>query len=161
MSAKRVLSLMSLLTLVVLVVAACGQSSSETGQAAPNSAQEAAGGEAVDIKTLPKNADGYTDITVQQLSQVMPTKDFTLVNVHIPYQGEIPQTDLFVPYDQISDHQNELPAKDAPIVLYCSSGNMSTQAAKSLAGLGYTNILELDGGFNAWTAAGYELIKSQ
>jgi rhodanese-related sulfurtransferase len=34
---------------------------------------------------------------------------------------------------------------------------MSTQAAKELADMGYTNVMELDGGFNAWRAAGYEL----
>jgi rhodanese-related sulfurtransferase len=35
---------------------------------------------------------------------------------------------------------------------------MSTTAAKELAELGYTNVMELDGGFNAWAAAGHELI---
>ncbi len=34
---------------------------------------------------------------------------------------------------------------------------MSTIAAKVLVEMGYTNVMELDGGFNAWKAAGYEL----
>ena len=160
MSVSRIWILTFLLTLVVLAVAACGQSSS-TGQPPAGSVQEAAGGEAFDVATLPKNADGYTDITVQQLAQMLPEKDFTLVNVHIPYEGEIPQTDLFIPYDQITDHLDELPAKDEPIILYCNSGNMSTQAAKTLVGLGYTNVLEVDSGFSGWAAAGYELIENQ
>jgi rhodanese-related sulfurtransferase len=109
--------------------------------------------------TLPKNADGYADITVQQLAAMLENKSFVLVNTHIPYEGEIAQTDLFIPYNQVTEHLNELPAdKDAPIVLYCRRGNMSTIAAKQLVALGYTNVMELDGGFMAWKAAGYELL---
>jgi rhodanese-related sulfurtransferase len=36
---------------------------------------------------------------------------------------------------------------------------MSTRAARDLARMGYTNILELDGGFNAWQAQGNKLQK--
>jgi rhodanese-related sulfurtransferase len=89
----------------------------------------------------------------------MKAKGFTLVNVHIPYEGEIPQTDLFIAFDEIADHLGELPHKDARIILYCRSGSMSTSAAQELAALGYTNVLEVDGGFNAWQAAGYEFLQ--
>ncbi len=105
-----------------------------------------------------RNADGYADITVEQLVDMLKTKNFAFVNVHIPYEGEIAQTDLFIPFDRIAEHLAELPGKDASIVLYCRSGRMSTDAAKALVDLGYTNVYELDGGFTAWKAAGRELI---
>lgn len=110
--------------------------------------------------TRSKNPEGYTDISVQALEAMLPTKDFTLVNVHIPYEGKISQTDAFIPFDEIEAHLDELPAKDAPIVLYCRSGNMSTTAAETLVALGYTNVMEVDGGFVEWEKQGNELLQT-
>jgi rhodanese-related sulfurtransferase len=110
------------------------------------------------ILNSPPNLDGFVELTPEQLHELLPSHPFTLVNVHVPYQGELPDTDLFIPFTQIADHQAELPAKDRAIILYCKSGPMSAQAAKVLVSLGYTRVYELQGGFDAWAAASYEVL---
>lgn len=37
---------------------------------------------------------------------------------------------------------------------------MSTTAAETLVRLGYTNVMEVDGGFNKWKAQGNELLQN-
>jgi rhodanese-related sulfurtransferase len=134
-----------LLAALALLLAACGPATSVPSED--------------EVLGYAKNADGYADITAEQLAELVKAEDVTLVNVHSPYEGELPDTDLFIAYDEIADHLDKLPAKDAPIVLYCRSGSMSTSAAQELVELGYSNVLEVDGGFNAWQAAGYELLQ--
>ena len=52
-----------------------------------------------------------------------------------------------------------LPRKDVPIVLYDAGEGLVSPAADRLAALGYTNVRQLDGGLQAWQAAGYELFQ--
>src|SRR5665811_431869 len=103
---------------------------------------------------------GYTDIGPDELAGMLENKGFLFINVHIPYEGEIPLTDLFIPYDEAAGHVDQLPDdKDAKIVVYCQSDHMSRIAAAVWAEEGYTNLYNLDGGFVAWEEAGYEFIK--
>ena len=99
----------------------------------------------------------YTDVSVAELQTMLANKDFTFVNVHIPFEGDIAGTDLSIPYDQITQNLDKLRDKNAKIVLYCRSDRMSNIAAKTLVRLGYTNIWNLDGGMVDWEAAGWEI----
>jgi rhodanese-related sulfurtransferase len=81
--------------------------------------------------------------------------------VHIPYEGEVPNTDMTVAYNDITALTSALPDKNAPIILYCRSGRMSDIATRALVEQGYTQVWDVTGGMNAWTASGRELVFNQ
>jgi rhodanese-related sulfurtransferase len=100
----------------------------------------------------------YTEISSSQLKSMMEKKDFTLINVHIPYAGDIPGTDMSIPFNEIGE-KIDLP-KDSKIVLYCRSGSMSKTAAETLVKLGYTNVFDLKGGMIRWQQEGNKIIST-
>ncbi|HEC32951.1 MAG TPA: DUF1573 domain-containing protein [Candidatus Kaiserbacteria bacterium] len=102
----------------------------------------------------------YKNISSQELSDMLnKEKDFTLINVHTPYIGEIANTDELIAFNDIQNNLDKLPTdKDAKIVVYCQSGGMSESAAQILIGLGYTDVDNLSGGMINWKKNGYEII---
>jgi phage shock protein E len=105
------------------------------------------------------NGGQWTNVSADTLAAMLAKKDFAFVNVKTPYIGEIEGTDLYIPYTDLAARASELPTdKSAPIVVYCRSGNESAIAAQTLIDGGYTDIVNLDGGMNAWTASGRRIV---
>jgi len=137
--------LMSTVLLLSMFLGACS-----AGGATESAPAEGAVGDRIEVA-----GGAYTDISVAELQAMFENKDFLFVNVHIPFEGDIHDTDLSIAYDEINQHLDQLPEdKNAKIVLYCRSGRMSSDAAEELIKAGYTNVYNLAGGFNAWEAAG-------
>jgi phage shock protein E len=113
-------------------------------------------------ETVTMAGGSYQNVTPDELNTMLKNKDFIFVNVHIPFAGNITNTDLSIPYDEIKASKNlsQLPVdKNTKIVLYCRSGRMSEIAAEELVLLGYANIWNLSGGMVEWERAGYEMEK--
>jgi glyoxylase-like metal-dependent hydrolase (beta-lactamase superfamily II)/rhodanese-related sulfurtransferase len=70
---------------------------------------------------------------------------------HLPGAIHLPRGEL----ELRADH--ELPDPTARIVTYCRFGKVSTLAAFTLRSMGYTRVMALDGGVDAWQQAGYPM----
>ena len=109
-----------------------------------------------EVNTVPA---GVRRLIPAELAEMLRTKDFFLVNVHVPYAGEIPQTDSFIPYDATKTRILDYPRdRSAKIVVYCLGNRMALLAVRELLTAGYTNVSMLDGGMQAWEKAKLTLL---
>lgn len=87
---------------------------------------------------------------------------FLLLDVRTPEEyamGHIAQArlvDFYAP-----DFQARISAlpRQAPVFLYCRSGNRSGQALQMMQSLGFTNVRHLAGGINLWQAEARPLVR--
>jgi len=107
----------------------------------------------------PASVAGVKSVDPKKLTQMLKQKNFTLINVHTPYEGEIAKTDTFIPYSEMVANSTSLPSdKNALVVLYCKTGRMSEEAVQAVEKLGYTNVMHLAGGMDAWQKQGGQLL---
>ncbi len=96
-------------------------------------------------------------LSVEDFAAGMADPKTFVVNVHTSADAEIPGTDVTIAYDVITS-DDRLPEDHAtPIALYCKTGRMSKAAAEALMNDGYRDVVYLDGGTDAWVAAGKTL----
>jgi sulfur-carrier protein adenylyltransferase/sulfurtransferase len=69
-------------------------------------------------------------------------------------QGAIPGAMHIVRGQLESNVESRITDKDAEVVIYCASGVRSVFAAKTLAELGYADVVSVAGGFNRWKDEG-------
>jgi phage shock protein E len=88
-----------------------------------------------------------------EFSALLDDPDVTSIDVDRPSTAApLPGTDLSMPFDAIDVDQ--LPTdRTRTLAIYCRSGAMSARAADQLVDLGYTNIVELEGGTDSWATA--------
>ena len=67
-----------------------------------------------------------------------------------------------VPLDTLPEHAREIGAMTgAPVVLVCQSGQRARKADDALRAVGMSNLHILDGGMNAWIAAGLDTVRGR
>lgn len=140
-SAMRNAGFAALSALIIIAFAACGGGSSQGSTPAPREG----------------SARSSRLVSPRAFARATTQPGTVLINVHIPYAGEIAGTDLFLPYDKIEARAARLPPRSATLAIYCRTGRMSAIAARTLSKLGYKRIVELRGGMRAWTGIGLSL----
>lgn len=95
-------------------------------------------------------------ISPTELNQRLQIRDsLLLVDVRWPDEysqdGHIAGSRL-LPLQALRQRCDELP-QDQPIVFICRSGRRSQAACEQLAGLGFTNLINLAGGIMSWRQA--------
>lgn len=62
-------------------------------------------------------------------------------------------------YDADFQKKVSMIRKDQPVFVYCAAGSRSSKAAEQMSQMGFTKIYNLQGGYNGWMHAGFEIIK--
>jgi phage shock protein E len=143
--------------LAVLFVAALMAGCSSAGEETMVSDGKAAS----DGKASTPTTVAFARLDPAAFAERMKSSEAAVINVHIPYEGELEQTDAFIPYNKVVNDSRLPEDKNTEILLYCRSGRMSEEAGAVLHEEGYTNVAHLEGGMNAWEAAGRPLIHDQ
>ena len=106
-----------------------------------------------------ENNNSYEQITPQEAKTIMDSKsDYIIIDARTTEEfaeGHIENAILIPEYEIADRAENELPNKDALILVYCRSGRRSKIASEELSKLGYTNVKEF-GGIIDWP---YEVVK--
>jgi rhodanese-related sulfurtransferase len=105
---------------------------------------------------------GRNSLTPTQATLLINREDAQIIDVREPDEyvaGHLPESRNF-PLARLEERAGELEkAKNSPVILVCQSGARSSGACKQLEKLGFTKVHNLDGGVNAWRAAGMPLKK--
>jgi len=113
------------------------------------------------ISALPADKGFYsikTDALAEALTGATPP---VLVDVRSAKELETDGTiegSLHIPFDVALDSLDQLPDKDAFIVIYCGSGHRGAIVLAAMRLMGYSNVVNLNGGLGAWKAANLPVV---
>ena len=105
------------------------------------------------------NTLGYEQINAKEAKEIMDSGvDHIIIDARTEEEfasGHIEGAILIPEYEIAQRAEQEIPDKDALILVYCRSGRRSKIACEELVKLGYTNVKEF-GGIIDWQ---YEIVK--
>src|SRR5438094_7245945 len=102
------------------------------------------------------------EVTPEQADQELGQATFLDVREADEHdQGTIPDS-VFIPRGHLEGQvESRVLDKGARLVVYCAGGTRSAFAVKTLAELGYTDVVSMAGGFNQWKNEGRNWVTPQ
>ena len=100
----------------------------------------------------------FTRLSVQEAKEKIEGGDVEFVDVREPHEytgGHAPGTKL-IPLNSVLSRIDEI-ASDKDVVFICQKGQRSALAAEYAASAGRSRLFNLEGGTDAWQAAGYPI----
>ncbi len=120
-----------------------------------------AGGGSGVIQAIELAAATYQEVTSAQAAELIATLKPVIVDVRTPreYQSGHLKGAQLIPVQEFQRRVGELaPHKNAPVFVYCRTGNRSTVAAKVLVDQGFSKVINLRYGIVEWQRTGHEIV---
>ena len=111
---------------------------------------------------LVRRGAGGPSVTTLEATQMINRQDALVLDVR--EQAEFAQSHILnsrgLPMSQIEARIGDIGKfRDKPVIVYCATGNRSSAAVATLRKLGFSNAVNLSGGFAAWQQAGLPVQK--
>ena len=107
------------------------------------------------------DSEAVTDVDVAAAAQIVDG-DAVILDVRSPQEfaaGHLPEAiNIDVESADFADRVAGLD-ESAEMLVYCQTGNRSGVATDEMADLGFTDMSDLQGGIEAWAAAGEEVVR--
>ncbi len=138
--------------LLILALSAC---TSKAPQVEEKSSQHVSEAQSR-TDNAPEAATSFQNVDVEGFKKLMQQKDVVVLDVRTPQevaQGVIPGAVNINLYDPDFEAKLDQLDKDKTYLVYCRSGHRSSIAAGKMLKKGFGKIYNLQGGYNAWSAA--------
>ena len=108
------------------------------------------------------SSDAITDVDVAEAQQIVEQGDAVVLDVRTPQEfaaGHLPGAiNIDVESSDFTDRVADL-VESTETLVYCRTGNRSGVATDEMADLGFSNMSDLQGGIEAWTADGGQVVQ--
>jgi len=99
----------------------------------------------------------YGDITIEQAKSLIESKPSLIildVRTQEEYDSGHIERAILIPIDELGNRLDEL-SKNDELLVYCRTGNRSSNAVNILQANGFTKIFHMKDGITGWNQAGY------